>query len=176
MRRGFGLLELVVSMALLAVALLLVAQLLKQSQVVFLNTTRGAVDPVPGFAVTLLRRDIRQARTVDFAGPDWTGSDLTLQPAAPGITVERVVYRWSSDRLERLDPGRVEPRTLLTGVSVWRWREVSPGLLEFEVRYQVSAQPLARVLGRPMQMGGDGGSSRKVRMRLALRSPGGGKW
>lgn len=114
---GFSLLELLVSMALVLLALALGAQLLLESQRTFALSGRAAREPLAGYAQAQLTADARNASGV-AAGP---GGVLLLT----GNRVGTLRWERRGDELLRtvLDPtGKVlSRRPVLRRVTGWSW-------------------------------------------------------
>ena len=169
-RRGFALLELVVSTTILLLVLLIGVGLLAESQTSLVIVSRAARDPLPDFALTLLRRDVASSRRVGLSS---LPSMLLLESAAAGAGA--VTYRKSGDRLERITASGGQ-RLLMTGVRSFDWWEVGPRLLEIQITFERQA-PLAahgmlssvRALRRRARF-------QTVRVRVALRAAGARRW
>lgn len=169
-RRGFTLLELLVSLLLVALILALAVGLLREVQWTFLRTGREMVEPIPQMVAQLLRHDVRAARRV--ADPDpWGG---------PGGPVDLVLPDGSRVRYEVLDGALVRTlfdpageevggRSLLPRVAIWRWLELTPGLVEFEIGYPRVRQSPTRRPG-PARLRQGTPYLQSIHLRLALRA------
>ncbi|MBV8201358.1 MAG: type II secretion system protein [Acidobacteria bacterium] len=96
--RGFTLIEMVVSMMVLAVAMTIAAELLGESQQMLVDAGRQALDPAAALVATRLRSDVQGAVTaVAVQAPDLSCVFLELfgHPAGP------IVYRLDGGDLVR---------------------------------------------------------------------------
>lgn len=169
-RRGFTVLEMVVSLLVVTLILVLTAGLMNHVRLVFLQEQRRVHEAVPQHALQLLRNDLHGASMVAAPSDVWTSGPLLLGTPDGGA----VLWEHGTGGLERTrsDPAgeTVSNRRLPAGFSGWRWRRVSPGLVDLELR-------LAR---RPVTGGARYTGSapwrdvapreRTLRLRLALRS------
>ena len=150
---GFSLVEVVITLGVLAIGLALAGRLLIESQLGLVRTAAELGNPMPRYALERLRSDLAQAEAVPaalpVALPVWRSSALLLIFPGGG----RV--EWS-----RSDAGEVE-RTIfdsagrpavrhvaLRDVAEWRWRPATSRLVDVEVRYRArdtSRVPLADV-------------------------------
>lgn len=132
---GFSVLELVVTMAVVAIALALVGRLLLESQLGLLRAQAELGNPLPRYALARLRSDVQGALDVPAILPGWRSSPLLLSGDG-----QRVAWRRDGDDLERviLDAaGNPEVRHVaLRDVADWRWRVVAPGLVDVELVYR----------------------------------------
>jgi prepilin-type N-terminal cleavage/methylation domain-containing protein len=130
---GFSLVEVVLTMAVLAVALALAGRLILESQLGLVRAQAELLNPLPRYALARLRADLETASDVAAILPGWRSSPLLLSLAGG----ERVAWQQSGAALERLvvdGAGAVLVRHVaLRDVAGWRWREVSPGLIDVEV-------------------------------------------
>ena len=138
---GFNLLELVVSLAILSVALLLASHLLVESQVRMAHSARRALDPVGTLAVKQIRADVRASAAATALDFEWSWQPLILT----GHPVGTVSYLRQGSDLVRRVPGDPDPieRIVLRGVRTWRWRlraDVPLPLVEIELGYQQTAR------------------------------------
>lgn len=145
-RRGFSLLEVVISVAILSIALLIASRLLLESQMRMAHSSRRALDPVGDVAVEQIRADVRAGAEVSPRDYEWTWMPLEILGHPAGtVRYEKV----GSELVRRVEGDTLEgQRTLLTGVRVWRWRlrrDIPLPLVEIELGYQETARlgPLA---------------------------------
>ena len=178
-RAGFALIEVVVSLALGAVALWLAADLLMEAQVGFVTAARQARAEEPRLLAARLRRDFGGAQgVVEPSLPGaWSSSPLTLAFGAPANPSGWARYRWTGDRIERLrlePPGSETGRLRLLGaVRGWSWRETAPGLFELEVVYEEPRLPRWGLRLGPSDLA-PGVVPKTLRLMLGVRGVGGG--
>lgn len=147
-RAGFSLVEVAVTLAVLAIALALAGRLVLESQLGLVRTQAELANPLPRYALTRLRADLETATDVAAILTGWRSSPLQVTLA----TGERVAWREAGGGLERLvldGAGVIVVRHVaLRDVAAWRWREVAPGLIDVEVTVRArdtSAVPLIGV-------------------------------
>lgn len=145
-RSGFGLLELLITTALVMLALLLAGRLLLESQVESSRRARELANVQPRFALARLRQDLEGARVVSGTWADWQEGKLEAVYADG----RRVVWELEGSRLSRVEAsggGDVEPvrQVLLEQVSGWYWRRAGAGLLDvhLQVRRVQARGPVA---------------------------------
>ena len=146
---GFTLVEVVVALGVLAIGLALASRLLIESQLGLVRTSAELGNPLPRYALTLLRSDLEQAAPIPPMAAVWRSSPLIL--TLPGG--DRVAWVGTdAEAVERviLDAaGRPRVRHLvLRDVAAWRWRPASNGLIDAEITYRArdtSGVPLADV-------------------------------
>jgi prepilin-type N-terminal cleavage/methylation domain-containing protein len=130
---GFALIEMVVTLAVLAVGLALVGRLLLESQLRLARANLELANPLPRYALTRLRSDLEGALDVTAILPGWRSSPLALL-AADG---QRVVWQRSGDDLERVlvdSEGEARVRHVaLRDLADWRWRAVAGGVIDVEL-------------------------------------------
>ena len=169
---GFTLVEMVVTLAVLAVGLALVGRLMIESQLGLARAQAELGNPLPRYALARLRLDVEGALSVPAVLPGWRSSPLTLLVPGGG----RVVWQRSGDDLERvvLDAGG-QPRVThvaLRDVAELRWRPTAVDLVDVELVYR------ARDTSRVPQAGVARSWSpptieRSLWMRVGLRAGGG---
>lgn len=169
-RRGFTLLELVVSTTVFLLALLIGVGLLSESQTSLVIVNRAARDPLPDFALTLLRRDVVSSRSVGLSP---LPGALVLEPAAPGAG--RVTYLKSGHRLERFTADGTQ-RLLMTGVESFDWWEAGPRLLEIRITFERQGPLAAHGLLSSVRALRGKARLQTVRVRVALRAAGARRW
>lgn len=136
---GFTLLELLVSFAILLVAMMIAGRLLLEAQARMAHSARQALEPVAAIALKQIRADVRASGQVPAFDHEWNWQPLVLLGHPAGT----VIYeRTGSDLVRTVDAGAgSEPadRLVMRAVSVWRWR-LSPGaplpLVEIELGQQ----------------------------------------
>jgi prepilin-type N-terminal cleavage/methylation domain-containing protein len=133
--RGFTLLEMVVALALFAVAMLLAGQLLGQSRLLLTAGARKAQDPLATYVLLRLRSDVQAADRVAGASPfgEWSTAALELPGAVAGSLV---AYEREGEELVR----RFEDGAGASGRQAWmaqvesfRWRRLGTKLVEIEL-------------------------------------------
>jgi general secretion pathway protein J len=170
---GFSLVELLVSMALMALAG--VAGWTLWDDAVHLMAAAGRAQRNPSFAPLScqLRHDVHAATGLGEGGAAWTPGPLTLLRADGGA----VLFELDGDRLWRVvedSRGRRHDRRRLTdGVVDWRWRETRRGLIDVRVGLSLVPGP-ERVLGRRTSTPAPPPETVHRTLRLALRNPTGG--
>lgn len=133
---GFTVLELLVSFAILMVAMMIAGRLLLEAQSRMAHSARKALEPVAPIALKQIRADVRACSQVPAFDRQWNWEPLVLLGHPAGtVTYERV----GSDLVRRVDAGAgSEPaeRLMMSAVSIWRWR-LSPNaplpLIEIEL-------------------------------------------
>ena len=134
---GFGLLEAVVALFVVAVVMSLAAVLIGDAQRMLNASSRDATDPMPRYAIVALHRDLASARAVsDPLLPGfWVSTPLDIYSAEPGLA--RI--QQSGDQLVRTKYDgaghEVHRRVLLQGIAGWRWRKMGGDLVDVELRY-----------------------------------------
>lgn len=181
---GYTLVEMVVALAVLAVALALAAGLLREAAWTLAGAAREARAPLASLAATTLRRDVRASAGVAPhplavpGSPLWLSDPLVLRGHPDGS----VVYALEGDRLVRrvLPPGGGAPRRrdLLRDVTVWGWRLPAAGLVEVRAAFAPPAPPGALRHRRFLTGTTAGGAGdRTVWLQAAPRAaPGGTGW
>jgi len=169
-RPGFGVLELLISTAIFLIALLLTVGLLAESQTTMVQVNRAARDPLPDFALTLLRRDVVSSRRVV---PSPTPGALVLELAAAGGG--SVTYLKNGDRLERFTADGAQ-RLLMTGVESFDWWKAGSRLLEIQISFERQRPLAARGLLSSVRALRGESRLQTVRVRVALRAAGARRW
>jgi prepilin-type N-terminal cleavage/methylation domain-containing protein len=178
-QRGFTLLEMVVALAVVGVALLLSAGLFKEAYVLQAAAGRQLDDPLADVATARLRLDVQGSHRIlgglpTLLGPLWTGEPLELEGYFPDTVLR---YEQVGGELHRvvLDAGGEElsREVWMRRVVLWRWRPLSPRLLEVEVTYRRGPEASDwRLAGGPPVPPPD--RLETERLRLALRGRGSG--
>ncbi len=146
---GFTLIEVVVTLGVLAIGLALASRLLIESQLGLVRTSAELGNPMPRYALSLLRSDLEQATAAPAALPVWWSTPLLLTNARG----DRVAWlRTDGEELERVvvDPSgaALARHVVLRDVVEWRWRETAPRLYDVDLVYRArdtSRVPLADV-------------------------------
>ena len=131
---GFSVLELLVSFAILMIAMSLAGGLLLESQARMGHAARQALEPVAQLALRQIRADVRAAAGAAAQDHEWSWLPLVLTGHPAGT----VVYRREGDALVREIGGRGR-RVVLRSVSVFRWRlaRAAPlSLIEIELGHR----------------------------------------
>ncbi len=175
-RRGYGLLELVVSLPISIFVLVLVAQLLQDVQRTYSTTRHETLDPLPHHALQLLRNDLQGAKQI-----------LPPSSTLPGRPLDLVLGNNSKIRYEKtggeffrvqLDAAGQPKNTmrLLSRVMNWTWTEAQPGLVDIQIDYlRREISPLRRS-GLP-NLKTSVTVLEPLRLRVALRGiPGKNSW
>ncbi len=127
------LLELLISFAILLIAMTLAGRLLLESQARMAHSARRALEPAAQLALKQIRADVRAAAGVGSPDHLWSWQPLVLVGHPAGA----VVYRRSGSELVREVGGGRRP--VMRSVSVFRWR-LSQGaprpLVEIELSHQ----------------------------------------
>jgi prepilin-type N-terminal cleavage/methylation domain-containing protein len=181
---GYTLIEMVVALAVLAVALALAAGLLREAAWTLAGAAREARAPLAPLAAATLRRDVRASAGVaphPLAIPGsslWLSDPLVLRGRPEGS----VVYALEGDALVRRvlspDGGAPRERDLLRGVTVWGWRLPAPGLVEVRTSFAPPSPP-GGLRHRRFLTGttAGGAGDRTVWLQAAPRAaPGGRGW
>lgn len=117
--RGFSILEMLVSFAILTVAMLIASRLLLESQMRMAHAARRVFDPVASLALRQIRADVRMAANVVASDFEWTWDPLVLT----GHPIGTVRYEKAGTDLVRKITGQPGGgRVVLQQVTVWRWR------------------------------------------------------
>jgi prepilin-type N-terminal cleavage/methylation domain-containing protein len=172
--RGFTLLETLVALLLVGLALSLSVQLLERAQVATVEWRRTLPDPVPQFAIQLLRNDIQRANAV--AGSPGTGPLVLTLPNG-----DHVAYEARLGDLERTvtaaDGSDRGERAILRGLDFWSWRSPALGLVEIQLVYRHHRDPSGRILGGLGNLQHGGPRIATVTMRFSQRArPGKRVW
>lgn len=149
-RSGFSLLELVVSLVLVALILTLSVGLLRESQAVFLDAQAAARQPIARLAEALIRADVQGARTA-YRDPGsrshtgaWTSGPMTLAVDE----LRDVRYHHESGKLVRTVASKTEGqsgrRAILHAVAGWQWRQLPGGVVEMRISYLRPRDPGSR--------------------------------
>lgn len=167
--RGFTLLEMVVSLGLVALILVLTAGLMNQVRLVFLREQRRMRETVPQHALQLLRHDLHGALAVVTPSDLWTSAPLPLS----GPDGRVVLWEYGPGGLVRsmadISSEAVSRRPLPAGISGWRWRSLSSGLVDVELRLtRLRATGGMKLTGSAPWLEQAPGT-RTIRLRVALR-------
>jgi prepilin-type N-terminal cleavage/methylation domain-containing protein len=163
---GFSLLELAVSLVVIAMVLALAAQLLGETQLAFVTVARESRTPSQHLAAEWLRRDLRASRAVG-EGSSWVPSSgaLWLLRGEGWISYElrgRDLVRTAYDLTNLRGPSR----PILGDVVGWSWRQPAAGLVEVSV---VTEEPLARLLRVRADLRRPATEARTLRLLISQR-------
>ena len=134
---GFTLVEVVVAMGVVAIGLALASRLLIESQLGLVRVSAELGNPLPRYALTLLRSDLEQSAPIPPMAPVWRSSPLILTLSSgervawartDAEVVERVILDAAGQPLVRL--------VVLRDVAAWRWRPASDRLIDAEITYR----------------------------------------
>jgi prepilin-type N-terminal cleavage/methylation domain-containing protein len=171
---GFTLVEVMIALAVLSIGMALASRLLIESQLGLVRANAELGNPMPRYALALLRWDLEQATAVPPLLPVWRSTPLILTLASG----ERVAWARSElDDLERVvleDDGTLKVRhVVLRDVADWQWKPVTTRLIDAEVIWRArdtSQVPLADV----PRTWSPPAVERSAWLRVALRSEGAG--
>lgn len=172
--RGFTLVELLVALTILLLVLMLAGQVLLESQRMLLRTAAELEDGPTELALALLESDLQSAVSVTGPRLVWSGAPLRLEGHPDG----RLRWAVRGSRLERVlvdERGReLKRRVVLREVASWRWRSISPRLVDVALEVaQTSAPRGPALLARRASV------RRHLQaetLRVALRGAGGRAW
>lgn len=135
--RGFSLIELLISMVVVAIVMSIAFDILLEARSSF---SRLDIDPIEELVIAQVRADVRSATSPPEALGFWVSEDLLLANHPAGTVA---IFR----RDGRLFRGVVSPstgldeagaRALLDSVVQWRWRKLSKRVVEIEIGVLVS--------------------------------------
>lgn len=173
---GYSLIELILGMALITPFLLIVAQLLFEAQWTLGGVARQSRAATPEFATTVLRRDLRAARSTVEHAIRWSDGPLTLR-LGDGGTIRYELLDGRLRRKQEIEDEEATGLAVLEQVVRWRWREEYPGLVEVEIDYRSPAPPALRARDGFAWRDERGSRDRTVRLLIGLRGTGGGfRW
>ena len=152
-RAGFTLVEVMVTLGVLAIGLALASRLLIESQLGLVRSSAELGNPMPRYVLQLLRSDLERADTVSAPIPGiWRSSPMEL--IFPHGGGPRVAWELSgAGEIERVTLDAVGRPALrhvaLRDVTAWRWRpSATSPLVDVELTYRArdtSRVPLADV-------------------------------
>jgi prepilin-type N-terminal cleavage/methylation domain-containing protein len=131
---GFTVVELVVTMALLSIALAIAAGLMVEAVRIFSATGRELREPASELTLRLLREDVRASAPVTISTPgvlDCRRADRTDQWRLSGETLERRSFDLSGNDLGA--------RPMLDHLVTFHLRLLAPGLVEVEIVRRIPA-------------------------------------
>jgi type II secretory pathway pseudopilin PulG len=114
---GFSVFELLVSFAILLVAMAIAGRLLLEAQARMAHSARQALEPAAQLALKQIRADVRAASGVAATDNEWSWQPMVLV----GHPMGTVVYERLGDELVR-KVGGGGARSVMRSVSVFRWR------------------------------------------------------
>ena len=167
------LLELLVAMGLLVTVLLVSTQLIVRSLELIEREGRALRDPSLDIAVAQLRRDVQAASSVLGAPEGWSQAYLELR-SQNGETVRLIVAGGTLWRnVVDLTGVEREHRALLHGLWGWRWRALTPRLVELELMTRSPDEPSRAAYSGS---GPTRDETRPTSWRLAFALRGGRSW
>jgi prepilin-type N-terminal cleavage/methylation domain-containing protein len=167
--RGTTLLELLVVLALLSLVVLVAAELVTHSIRLLGATGRAVRNPLTVQVNERLRRDVQEAGGVLTVEDMWSSGPFELQARSGDMIQYRVV---AGELLRRtVNPGGVEERVLLRGVTSWWWRSPAPGVVDLNYGILVGPPPERHSAVEV----GSGRERRIENLRFAVRGAGGGR-
>jgi len=167
-REGFTLLETLVALLLVGLILLLAVQLLGEVQARSIKVQRTLPDPLPQFAIQLLRHDIqRSSSTLTAPG----NGPLGLGQPDGG----RVYWDETLGRIVRTvvaaDGTTQGEREIMRGVTLWSWHNsFAPGLVEVQILYRRHRNPSSRRRGGTGALRNSSPESASLTLRFAQRA------
>jgi hypothetical protein len=171
---GFTVLEMLVALLLVGLVLTLSVQLLMRVQATSLDWRRTLPDPVPQFAIQLLRNDLHRSHSVSGSPGDGP-LVLTLSDGSS------VSYESSLGQLVRVvigeDGAPLGQRTVMRGIDLWNWHMLARGLIEIQVVYRRHRDPGGTGFGGIGALNDPGSSTETLTLRFAQRAgPGTRVW
>lgn len=172
---GFTLLELVVALAVLALATMIASRLLLESQLRLAHAARRALDPAATIALEQVRADVRASAGVPARDFEWSWEPLVLA----GHPAGEVRYRkLGADLVREIYAGGgalpSSERVVVRGVKVWRWRRlrgVPLPLVEIELGFRET--PRLGLLAAAGQRAAEVSTLRSRRVVVSPRQAGG---
>lgn len=133
---GFTVIELLVSTVVLMLVMLIAVQMLAEAGRLLASAQVELAEPSVNLTTRWLRRDVQGASTLGQTAFLATHDPLELRGHREGI----LRYERVGSDLDRVivaaDGTEIGRRTLLRGVSDWRWRTLNAGLVEVEIVYE----------------------------------------
>lgn len=160
--RGFSLVEILASLAILGGTLLVSFDLIDHARWVSAAAADAALNPVTFAAEFAIRRDLQAVEEMPAAG------SVSEGPLVVQLHDRRVVtWRRSGDAVIRVERGPDDPREVISqplarGVTGWSWRVIDPALIE--VRFQVAVAPPPSGLENGLQKRGRTRATRVIRV------------
>ena len=169
LHRGTTLLELLIVLALLSLVVLVAAELVTHSIRLLGATGRAVRNPLTVQVNERLRRDVQEAAGVLTFEDLWSNGPLELRARSGDMIQYRVV---GGELLRRtVNPGGVDERVLLRGVTSWWWRSPVPGVVDLNYGILVGPPPERHSAVEV----GSGRQRRIENLRFAVRGAGGGR-
>jgi hypothetical protein len=171
---GFTVLEMLVTLLLVGLVLTLSVQLLVRVQATSLEWRRTLPDPVPQFAIQLLRNDLHRSHSATGS----PGNGPLVLTLSDGSIVS---YESTLGQLVRVvigeDGAPLGRRTVMRGVDLWSWRMLAQGLIEVRVVYRRHRDPGGTGFGGIAALRDPGSSTETLTLRFAQRAhPGRRVW
>jgi prepilin-type N-terminal cleavage/methylation domain-containing protein len=133
LQRGFSLLEMLASLAIMSTALLLCLDYIDESVRVLGASDQVAKDQITLAAEMTLRRDLQSASALPVAPSPSTGAlELVLADGAKVRWFRRggTLFRFH----QQAEGGRFDARPMLRNLTRWRWEIVDSSLVEIRIR------------------------------------------
>lgn len=175
--RGFTLLEMLVSLVIVALIMALAMQVLLETQIIFKRAENELGRPVTQLFTRLLRRDAQGSKRIWPSRTTWTIEPLMLE-ALDGTWVR---YERDTGQVIRvlLDKSNqvANRRTLLRDVTYLQWKQPTAGLLEVEIGYRRPKTPDTALAPGLARLREGGYEVDTLSLRFALRAlPGKTSW
>jgi len=135
-QRGFTLVELLVSTTILLLVMLIAIQALGEAGRLFSRAQTELADPSINLATQWLRRDVQGASGLGRLVLLATSGPLDLRGHQEGILRYETVGTDLDRVIVTTDGKEIGRRTVLRGVTGWKWRALNSGLVEVEIIYQ----------------------------------------
>lgn len=156
-------------LALLSLVVLVAAELVTHSIRLLGATGRAVRNPLTVQVNERLRRDVQEAAGVLTFEDLWSSGPLELRARSGDMIQYRVV---GGELLRRtVNPGGVDERVLLRGVTSWWWRSPMPGVVDLNYGILVGPPPERQAAVEV----GSGRQRRIENLRFAVRGAGGGR-
>ena len=146
-RRGFSVVELLVSLFLAGLVLMLSVRLLREAQVVFVDWQRMAPQPEARLGEALLRADIQSASRTLNGTDSWSTGPLVLAPDQGRVIQYDSILGDLVRSVQATNDGESGRRSILRRVSSWKWRQLPGGVIEIHLLYSRPRDPGSRVAG-----------------------------
>lgn len=156
-------------LALLSLVVLVAAELVTHSIRLLGATGRAVRNPLTVQVNERLRRDVQEAAGVLTVEDVWSSGPLELRALNGDLIRYSVV---GGELLRRtVNPGGVDERVLVRGVTSWWWRSPAPGVVDLNYGILVGPPPERHAAVEP----GFRRERRIENLRFAVRGAGGGR-